>query len=214
VNNSIKQWLIGDRDYNLGVALYAAHGGEERMNKMFAQGFSDYRQQKLIEAMIELEKTIASPLPIISPPKFKPVVVSEVQLPEERVPEEKDPYRSEWLPLFMERNHLRARLKDFPNDIDRGSAAFKILELQRQCEAIWQKRDYFLRTGQHMPPPTAGDIVTDPSKLQSSLLNIRSNISKAKKILEEDPGNTRASTRLQKYLSEKLAIEAQLQAHK
>lgn len=210
MSNSIKDWLNGSKDYALGAALYNVHSSNDAMKRMFAQGASPYRLQRLIEAMKELSKVVDDnpTIAIAQAPKYEPVNVQTIQLPENAVPPELDKYRPEWLPLLMERNHLRARLRDAADDFERGRMAHRILELHDQCEAIWERRDYELRTGEPMPTnEKKREPVTDPKKLQRHVLNLRSYITKTKKAVEKNPENAKATTRLaqlQRELAEAL----------
>ena len=210
MSNSIKDWLNGSKDYALGAALYNVHSSNDAMKRMFAQGASPYRLQRLIEAMKELSKVVDDnpSIAIAEAPKYEPVNVQTIQLPENAVPQELDKYRPEWLPLLMERNHLRARLRDAADDFERGRMAHRILELHDQCEAIWERRDYELRTGEPMPiNEKKREPVTDPKKLQRHVLNLRSYITKTKKAVEKNPENAKATTRLaqlQRELAEAL----------
>lgn len=130
-----------------------------------------------------------------------------IQLPENAVPPEIDKYIGEWKPLLMQRNHLRARLRDADNDIERGKMAHQILALQDQLEAIWERRDYELRTGEAMPEAKKREPVTDPKKLQRHVLNLRTYITKTKKTVADNPENDKATKRLaqlERELSEAL----------
>jgi hypothetical protein len=196
MSNSIKNWLKSSKDYNIGVALYNAHGSNDAVKKMFAQGESPYRLQRLVTELQALSKTIEQDAPIVLEPKYEPVNVQTMQLPENAVPPELDKYLGEWKPLYMERNHLRARLRDAKDDIERGKMAHQILLLQDQLQAIWERRDYELRTGEPMPIVKKREPVTDPKKLQRHVLNLRSYISKAKKALDKNPENEKISKRL------------------
>jgi hypothetical protein len=205
MSNSIKDWLNSSKDYTLGTALYNVHSSNDAMKRMFAQGASPYRLQRLIDAMKELSKVLEDnpTIAIAEAPKYEPVNVQTIQLPENAVPQELDKYRPEWLPLFMERNHLRARLRDTADEYERGRMAHRILELHDQCEKIWERRDFELRTGEPMPlEEKKREPVTDPKKLHRHVLNLRSYITKTKNKLKTHPENANASKRLAQLESE------------
>lgn len=224
--SSIEQWLRGNRNYNIGVALYNAYGNDERLAEMFAQGYSLYRHTRLVQELESIRKKIIdqsagkagtpiAPVPAANPePQYQKVQHGKEQMPELKVAPEKDPYRKEWLPLYIEMQNLCARLADMTDEITRGKAAHHILSLELRCIEIWQRRDYFVATGKHMPPPSESIIepVTDPNLLFRKLNNIRCNISKRKKALAADPDDTKSERLLQKYQVEKDLIIQQLKA--
>lgn len=180
--NSIKDWLNNGKPWALGVALYAAHGGDPIMNDMLAQGHSPYRQKRLEAALRELI-AVAQHAPVAQPD----IVVSTVnaaQLPEHTVPAEQDPYREKWLPFFKEMNLLRHQLRLMPTQTERGAAAHRILELEDICSEWWDRRDYYLRTGEHMPEPEPiTTSITDPNALNKRLTTVRTYVTRYKKLL-------------------------------
>lgn len=167
---------------------------------MFAQGDSPYRKERLIQELKQLADSAAGKISVPDAPVTpSTVTIGKVTLPESRVPEAKDPYRAEWLPRYMEMNNLRARLRDVQDIVERGVMAHKILKLEKDCMSYWVKRDYFHSTGQLVPVAEEAEPVTDVNQLQKKLGNARSNLSKAKAILKEDPENGRALERFEKY---------------
>lgn len=211
MSNSIKQWLASSQDYNVGVALFRAYSADVALKAMFAQGFTDYRQSRLVEAMNELCQTIPD-TPIFSLPKHEAVVLGKSQMPETRVPQEKDPYYDQWTPLYIQMNNLSARLMDMPDVATRGAAAHEILRLEDACMLFWAKRDYFLRTGLKMDEgdTISAPIVTDVNMLAKRRANVRTYISKAKAELGKDPGNIKAALRLRDYEAELAGIDQRL----
>lgn len=210
--NSIKEWLNGSRDYSLGVALYEAHGTDEGLKQMFAQGFSQYRQQRLVAALQELKEhpTIVE-LP--SEPRTITVAVNEAVLPENLVPAERDPYRQRWLPLYQQMNYLRHQLRTAADDTKRGEMAHEILSLEEKCYQIWEERDYFIKYGQPVPNMVTDTItVTDRNELHRKLMNYRTYITKAKKCLKENPEDAKAAARKLHYELEVQRIEEKLKA--
>jgi hypothetical protein len=211
MSKSIKQWLCSGREYQLGVALYNTYGDNEAMKKMFEQGYSEYRQERLVQALAAIKEPNTISIPIIEQPKAAIVSFGKFLMPELKVEENKDPYRAQWIPLFNEMKNLGARLSDAPNDLVRGAMAHKILTLERQCMALWEKRDYFLTNGRHIPEEeTKADVVTDTNKLQKRLNNLRCYITKAKNILADNPEDEKALARLNAYSEEKLSLEKRL----
>lgn len=213
-SNSITQWLNSRRDYKLGVALFKVYGNDETLLKVFAQGHSDYRQGRLVSELTELAKTkgnMAEPI-AAKEPKFEAVTFTEQQMPENSFDPKQDPYREKWMPHYKAMQNLCARLRDFENDEMRGEACFEILRLEEICQDYWNRADYYRRTGQHLPERKDKTIehVTDPNAYAVKLMNLRSYISKARKLLKIDPNNIKAANRLKKYEQERDYLEHKL----
>src|SRR5699024_10335653 len=55
--------------------------------------------------------------------------------------------REQWEPLFKEMKTLQAQLLLIDSDSERGAAAHRILDLDDACQAIYEKRDYYIANG-------------------------------------------------------------------
>lgn len=152
---------------------------------MFAQGESTFRHSRLVSELQDLSRSAQIEIPKEETPVFVPVVVNETVLPESKQPEEKDPYRSEWLPLYMEMNRIRAGLLLIEDEADRGEAALRILDLERKCMYWWDRADYYIRTGYKMPEDalSANRETVDLNKLYQRLTTVRTYISRTEKKL-------------------------------
>ncbi len=162
------------------MALYNAYGEDALLKQALQQGESEYRKQRLEAALREMlgtGPTLAKQMPIPSPqkPDKKPPQKTDKK-------KDEDPYRKEWMPLYIEMNSLRHKLRHFKTEKERGVAAFRILELEADCMKIWGKRDYYQQTGQHMPKEQQQPITatTDLNQLELRLRNARSNVSRYK----------------------------------
>jgi hypothetical protein len=52
---TIGNWLNGSRDYNTGLRIYLEHGKDQNLRRLFtSEGFSPFKQQKLLTALQEL----------------------------------------------------------------------------------------------------------------------------------------------------------------
>jgi predicted nucleic acid-binding Zn-ribbon protein len=51
MNTEIKEWLAGKRDYYAGVKLYLEHGKSPLLKKAFQEGWSPFKQEKLLQAL-------------------------------------------------------------------------------------------------------------------------------------------------------------------
>lgn len=218
--NSIKDWLNSGRDFNLGVTLYKLYGSDERLKKALDQGFSPFRLQKLIEAMIELlDRTETAEIIVPAPvektaepvtPKRAPVLVGSVLMPENETPETKDPYREKWIKEYHRMNFLRHQLTELTDETSRGEMAFEILALERHCMFWWEAGKYTIRTGQPFQYDQEQETVVDPNALQRQLNNVRTNISKKKKVLERKPDDPELLAELQALLDKKKDLEIKL----
>jgi len=182
--NPIKEWLNSGRQYLIGIALYEAYGNDPALRDVFRQGESPYRYRRLVEALTKLMSSADRAETITAAePVHKPVLVHEVPLPETDVPADRDDYRSEWIVPYMEMNSLRHQLVHAPDDHTRGEWCFRILELEKQCMAIWARRDYHKRTGEPMPEEVgpAMPVVTDRNALHRRLTNLRTYVTKENK---------------------------------
>lgn len=206
--NAIRDWFNSSRSYQLGVALFDCHSDNAELKQVFAQGSSTFRHKllvtelrKLLDAAERIEVTLP-PASSSEPEPPKEIIVQRDKMPETIVPPEKDPYREQWMPLFKEMNMLRYRLRVVTSDPERGEMAFRILELEAQCQKWWDMRDYFLRTGTHQPEETEdkADTVTDRNALQKRLQTVRTYVTRYK----DHP------IKLNQYIRERDALEEKL----
>lgn len=193
--------------WRMGVALYKAHGQDEYLKKVFAQGESEYRKRKLEEALRHLwehSKPIA--IPATAQTAATTITIAPEDANDPLSDEREDPYRELWLPHYIEMNSLRHKLRYLPNDEERGKAAFRIIYLEELCESYWVKRDHYRKTGQHLQDAVqepANPVVTDISQLERKLANARSNVSRLKKTPEKKAA-------IEKWTKEVKKLEAQL----
>jgi hypothetical protein len=184
--------------------------------KALSQGHSSFRQKKLEEALrasLTLAERSAEPVQGAAQP-VKAIHVDAVVLPEQQVNETEDPYRKKWLPYYIEMNALRHALLSTDEDVQRGDMAHRILKNERICMMYWDRREYYLRTKEHMPEDVEESaIVTDKNLILKTILNVRSYITKAKKRLNSaDTQEKRdaAQERLSKYSLQLIELENQL----
>lgn len=211
--NSIRTWLNGSRDYTVGATLYSVHGDDNAMKRMFAQGPSAYRQERLVTALKALLSK-AEVVEIVLPDKPEPIqlTIAPEDMPETRVKAEEDPYRDKWYPEFTRMNLLRHRLAGAGSIEERGRMAFEILELERHCKAWWARRDYLLKNGVAMPEeeaPARAPMV-DHNRLEKRLRTVYTYVTKYANICEEKQQDPATHPLLQQYIKERNSIEKQL----
>lgn len=208
---TIRDWLNSGRNYDVGVAIYHAHGVDDDLKVMFAQGHSEYRMKRLIEALRAIKDAAPALPPVETEPEPIVVAVKEEVLPENQVKPEEDPYRKEWVPLYQRMNYLRHNLRNAKDDEERGVMAHEILDLERQCMRIWYRRDYFLKYKEHLPEVTVEEAtITDRNELHRQLCNIRSNLAKTRKKLTLNPEDAKLIDRKKRFEAEVKRIETML----
>lgn len=204
----ISEWLNSDRNYAIGVAVYNVHGTDALLKKMFEQGYSALRAKRLTEELLKLKNVDVQEIKIeATTPERTAVTVEAVTLPEKEIPETKDAYREKWLPIYMEMNMLRHQLEQAPNNQERGKMAFKILALEQQCMALWQRRDYFIRTGSKLPEEEpAAEPFVDTNKIVRRIQTLRTYISK----YSQPSDNPKRPAQLKRYTEELELLTEQL----
>lgn len=209
--NSIQQWLLGGKEWAVGVALYNTYGDNELFKQALKQGESPYRKERLVKHLQELSKKAPQQETVkpVHEPQVKKVVVGKAVLQENKVEAEKDPYREEWLPIYKEMMNLHARLEDMTPD-ERGEAAHEILRLERRMMYIWWKRDYYLKYGEKVNEETPTVNITDMNALRLKLQNVRTYRCKVEKELVINPKNERLLARLERYKKEIADFEKRL----
>lgn len=205
---SIREWLNSSRDYHLGVQLYAVYGDNEPLQRSLSQGYSDFRHGKLVTAMQKLlERAEPVELQIADQP---PVTVATFpgNLPEHSTAPVDDPYRKEWLPLYNEMNALRHKLRHMKTTVERGEAAFRILDLFDACRRYWDKRDYLKKHGVPMPEHVAGPaLITDRNEMERKLRTIRTYVTKYAKLVLNNPNNATHAKKLDSFTAERDRLE-------
>jgi len=195
--NSIRDWLNSSRDYNMGAALYKVYGDDDDLKDVFAQGPSEYRKQRLLDAMKKLKDNAPEHIPIAPAPKK---TARQEVLPENKVQPNEDPYREEWMPLYQRMNFLRHQLHEVKTVQERGMMAHEILDLEQDCKRWWYKRDYYLKYGMNLPEEEKkSEEITDRNELFRNLTNYRTYLSKAEAALKINPGDARAKKKKEKY---------------
>lgn len=191
---TIKEWLNSSRDFGVGVALYRLHGSDDFLMEVFEQGFSEVRAKRLLAEMLKLKDVVPEDdfydkKESLVEMKTVEVAVESEFMPETSVRVENDRYRGDWMPLYQKMNMLRHRLEMTGCDVERGRMAHEILDLERNCMEIWDKRDYFLKYGEVKKELKVIDPITDRNMILKRILNLRVNISKYKNHVAKDKPN-------------------------
>ncbi len=175
MNERIQAWLDSSQHYLVGRALYNTYGNDQELKDLFAKGQSKWAAERLAEALQELATGTA------------PKVLNDEY---HEMPEAEDPIlkslQLQWKPLYASMKYKTYELDKYPGDdaasiAIRRKLAFEILDLERQCMAIWSQRDYFIEHGE-LPEPKKikSDRPTDPIKLALYIQAIKKRIRRNK----------------------------------
>ena len=209
---SIKDWLNTGRNYELGIALYNAHGDNEGLKEMFAQGHSTFRAERLEKELRKINNLAREiDIPVVEETERGIVIVTEkvetVTVPiskhdlgENQVDPKKDPYRDLWMPFYQQMNLLRHNLPLIDDVAERGKMCHEVLRLERICMSYWRRAKYFVKHNKELPEEThAVEPVTDINQLHRKLMNYRTYKTKAVKILQKNPFDVKAKERVEQY---------------
>jgi hypothetical protein len=209
---TITEWLNSERNYSVGVALYAAYGTDALVKSTFDQGHSALRAQRLFNELLLLRNADAQyNVPDQAKAAKEAVFVAAAAMPEQAVSEHQDPLRNEWMPKYQEMNMLRHKLEQTGAIKDRGVMAFRILELEQECMAIWSRRDYRIKTGRDVPEvKEETDVFADNNNILRRIQTLRTYVTKYSK--PSDKKNW--PQRLAQYKAELEALGAQYKSPK
>lgn len=174
LSDNIRAWLDGSRNFIVGRALYKQVGKDEAIKAQLQKGEHAGTTKLLADAMEAL---------LVAPVIITPKVVSAYH----EMPSHSDlilqALRNEWLPLFSRLQYLRASLDQWGERNDpeavagREPLAFEILDLEDQCEIIWEKRDhYLLHNALPVKRTNLPELPADPVALAKMLETVKKNI--------------------------------------
>lgn len=196
--DDIKAWL-DDRDYEQGVNLYLKHGQDPVLKKLFtAEMETAYKRQRLERAL----RDILSGNQVIKPAENPLATISIKAWPVEAAKDDVlRALRADWLRKFKEMQDLRSQLMLMANDQIRGEAAHRILQLDDECDEIYQKRDYYIEHGK-LPEEKHEEYIVDPIQAAARMETLRKYLRRERLNLEKDPANVGAATRRAKFIKE------------
>lgn len=207
--NEIKSWLNNGQNYAAGAALYLKYGDDKMLKKVFSEPVSDFKRKKLAEVMKALaakKKTIANKVE-----ESKQEQLERYSAPEKKWPNEGDEVlialRTKWKPLFAEMMNLCSRLYDVARagetdpamERKAGEMAHRILDLDDECDAIYEQRDHYLKHGNLPGEKGLMELVTDVKKIPLALQNAKRYVRDYRNTLKKNPDNVDAAKQLQRY---------------
>lgn len=204
----INAWLNGKRSFTYGVILYNRYGKDEDLKKLFEAGKTDFTEKKLLECLNGLA----------SEDKQEAFSFSPFQGNEE-MPESDDEVimalRNQWMPHYTKMNYLRHDLDKYLErnsssaEVKRGQLAREILMLEKNCMAVWAKRDHYVRTGKLPAEYKSNDPVVDPFKAGVRLKIVQGYVRRYKGYVQRDPANESHAANLKKYQAELVTLNQQ-----
>ncbi len=210
MNDAIRQWLHGQRNYDEGVKLYLIHGKDHQLKKVFREAVSDFKRKKLLEVMKEL--SVGKAKVAVTTKVEKKIAVERVATAERRWPKDRDAMlealHQKWKPLFAEMMSLTSRIydvalagkSDAAKKIEAGQMAHRILDLDDMCDEIYEQRDHYIKEGS-LPEQEKHDLdlVVDPIKIPIALANAERYVRQYKNKLKKKPDDVNAVKQIDKY---------------
>lgn len=198
----IERWLKGNKNFIIGKHLYDTYGADAALKLLFSKGETPFARQKLIAALEVLlqqpklqqkaapvASTIATLLPM---PKGTDEVLVSIE--------------KEWQPKYQRMNLLRHKLDEYGDDNSTDTIRAckeickEILQLEKECEGIWQKRNHYEEHGQ-LPEVKEEEFVIpkDPLELSALISRLKRYIRRHKKNATDNPGNALYPALAKKY---------------
>lgn len=141
----IDNWLASDRDFTSGVNIFLLYSSNKALANLFNQGESPYAIELLTEELEAMNKKDVRQSPaiedaILSPmPKGTDAILNSLE--------------AEWRPKYQQMNLLRHKLDQYNGDNSTTvrevchQICVEILTLEKECQQIWAKRDYYNANG-------------------------------------------------------------------
>jgi hypothetical protein len=196
----IKNWLSGKQNFVVGTTLYKTFGTNEDLKKLLEKGETTFSKKQLVDELTKL----------VEGGKKVSVPITPMQKDTGEMPPGDDAVlialRNEWVPLYAKMNLLRHRLDDKGNDNSPEAIAYRkpiaaeIRQLEKECNAIWEKRDYYLQNGK-LPFVTEKkfQIPTDPLELGRLAETLKKNIRRNRKLMKDQPAEPRYAQLYESY---------------
>jgi len=200
--SAIQSWLSSGKDYIEGIRLYLQHGADNNLKRLFTEEQKTAYKETLLEKAMrdiaigkEVVKEKEKKLPAKLSPKSWPAEMATTDVLKA--------LREEWMIKYKTMQDLRSQLLHFPTDQERGEAAFKILELDAECDIIYEKRDYYNQHGR-LPEvrKKEDELIIDPKKMYQRMEVLKRYIRRENKNIEKNPAHSNAIDRKQQWINE------------
>lgn len=171
----IDNWLASDRDFTSGVNIFLLYSDNKALAKLFDQGESAYAIELLTEELEVINKQGNGKVPALhratlsAMPKGTDAILNSLE--------------AEYLPKYQQMNLLRHKLDQYNGDNTATvrevchQICIQILTLEKQCQQVWAKRDYYNANGR-LPEVNEdeSEIPTEPLKLATFITSCQRQI--------------------------------------
>lgn len=205
----IADWLNGRREYTAGVKLYLMYGEDRKLKRLFSEeGLSDYKKKRLeaeLRGLMEGSK---------KEKKEETKVVARVggeKLIESKWNKERDEIENslylQWKEKFVEMMDLCSRIGDVAREglknatkkQEAARMAFRILDLDEECDEYYRKRDFYKENKKLPDERKRGELCMDPRQIPKKLLNHERYVRDYKRKLKENAADEAAAEQLKKH---------------
>lgn len=192
----IKAWLRGAKNYTQGVAIYKQFGQDLDLLQFFLKGITPFRQQRLQEALSALS---SGQVPERSAGQDDPDLPAEPAAATKDTPLLQELHRKKVV-LSREKDELRGLLEGFETDKERGEAAFRILEIRQIITGIWDMEQHYKQHGRL--PENSDHLITDLQNLKHHRSRINGNLRRVRAQLKKTPNDPTKKALLSKWEAE------------
>ena len=194
----IERWLNGNQNFIVGKVLYSHFGNDRSLRELFDKGETPFAKDMLCKALKTIHEFGCRTTKQPEIAQFMPMPAGTDKILQA--------IEEQWKPLYQHMNFLRHKLDQFEQDNStpvretRKENAATILEIERKCNLIWSKRNYYLQHGK-LPEEKEEEftIPEDPLQLAKLIERLKRYVRKHKKNLKENPGNATYAALLTKY---------------
>lgn len=213
--DDVRKWLNSSRNYVDGVKLLLAYSTDTKLKRLFTiEGETEFKRKKLLEILQQCLKPqpgakVSVPAPAVTPkqmfenPSKWPAQMDEVL----------KALHEQWKGVYSERNHLCMKLPDWArtgNEAETGRIAHRILDLDDQCDEIYEQRDHYLQHGKLRDDHKPKKVVIDPVKMAVALKNAERYVREYKNKLTKKPDNVKWASKLKQFEEDVVYYKLQL----
>lgn len=223
----IKDWLSGTKNFIIGRAIYrACISADDDLIKLLDKGFTPYSHQQLINAMQDFIEPVSAPklTPELIENQYSPdddekkcslEITSNIKSKNEPLidPAVLKAIDAEWQIPYKKMQSLITQLDQFGHSnsktaiAKRKEMAEKILDLEKQVNAIWAKKDQYMQTGTlSVSAPDDIEIPKDPIELASLITRTKKGILNNRIRMQKYPDKPGYAERYQHYKTQYFKI--------
>lgn len=194
----IERWLSGSRNFIIGKTLYLRYGQDGALKKALTGAETPALKVKLLQAMQALCAAGAkTPAPTTDKGEKMPDAPNDSIL---------QSIAEDWKAKYAKMKYLQYELDKYGSDNSDATRntcheiCKQILALEKEINALWDKRDYYVQHGT-VPDVKTNDftIPEDPFKHAKLIDNLTKYVRRYRLICTNEPGNSKAAALLKKY---------------